>query len=337
MYKSFYTKILLFNVFLDDQSPLGSFDINHEEQESYSDAIDNSSDLDDKEHDDSGSRSPLQTSCNSTLKSCFKEDLRNTALKHEVSHSFLNDLLKILRKHDCFQNLPLDARTLLQTPAGKTNVITMAPGLFYHFGLKNQIENELMKWEKRQNLELFQKLLLSINIDGLPLFKSSNVQVWPILGRIRNLESQVFIISIYQGEKKPNDVNAFLYEFVVECSDLINNGLHFNGKVYEVLLDSLICDAPAKAFVCQTKGHTGYSSCTKCTVEGVYEKNRLSFPDINAKKRTGKDFVNREDEEYHIGYSIIQEIPKFDIVKNTPLDYMHLICLSVIKKLIKDL
>lgn len=43
------------------------------------------------------------------------------------------------------------------------------------------------------------KLTVHVNVDGLPLSKSSNMQLWPILGRITELpKTNVFIIGIYQ-------------------------------------------------------------------------------------------------------------------------------------------
>lgn len=42
------------------------------------------------------------------------------AIKHQIPHIVLNDLLKNLRKSSQFSNLPKDARTLLKTPTTTT-------------------------------------------------------------------------------------------------------------------------------------------------------------------------------------------------------------------------
>jgi len=60
----------------------------------------------------------------------------------------------------------------------------------------------------------------------------------------------------------------------------------------------------------------------------------MCFPEINAQLRTDADFRLRKDENYHVGYSIFLEIPNFNLVNNVPLDYMHLICLGVMRKLL---
>jgi len=55
-----------------------------------------------------------------------------------------------------------------------------------------------------------------INIDGLSITKSSNSQVWPILGSIYEY-NHVFIIGIYfDKEHKPASSNEFLHGFVQE-------------------------------------------------------------------------------------------------------------------------
>ncbi|XP_054259814.1 uncharacterized protein LOC128984508 [Macrosteles quadrilineatus] len=36
-------------------------------------------------------------------------------------------------------------------------------------------------------------------------------------------------------------------------------------------------------------------------------------------------------EEYHVGQSILVDIPQFGAVRDLPLDYMHLVCLGVVK------
>jgi len=97
----------------------------------------------------------------------------------------------------------------------------------------------------------------------------------------------------------------------------------------------LICaDAPAKSFILNVKGHTGYSSCTKCWDEGEYYERRICFSDKAGKERTDLEFFLKSDDNYHLGASALDEIPLLGLVTNVPLDYLHLICLGVVKKLI---
>lgn len=55
----------------------------------------------------------------------------------------------------------------------------------------------------------------------------------------------------------------------------------------------------AKAFVLGVKGHSGYSSCTKCTTEKEYIGTRLCFPQIDASLRSDDDFIQKIDDNYH--------------------------------------
>jgi hypothetical protein len=65
-------------------------------------------------------------------------------------------------------------------------------GQYIYFGVEAGIHQILSKYPfaaaKLTAIELV------LNVDGLPLFKSSNGQFWPILGRFGNLE--VFVISL---------------------------------------------------------------------------------------------------------------------------------------------
>lgn len=97
---------------------------------------------------------------------------------------------------------------------------------------------------------------------------------------------------------------------------------------------AFICDTPAKCSVTGTKGHTGYFGCSKCTQEGVFENNRMTFPETNATERTNKSFRERHDEEHHKYTTPIEELEQIDMVKQFPIDYLHNICLGVTKKMI---
>ena len=49
---------------------------------------------------------------------------------------------------------------------------------------------------------------LTFNIDGVPLYKSNNMQLLPILCSVDNLEP--FIVALFYGNSKPNSVNEYL-------------------------------------------------------------------------------------------------------------------------------
>lgn len=259
----------------------------------------------------------------------FNELLATWATKERISHTSLRSLLKVLKTHPCHIDLPNDPRTLLNTPRSM-QIKEINFGHYWHYGLKKGIVNILNNLEQYQN----NKIELMIGIDGLPISKSSGSQLWPILGKILDF-NKVFIIGIYHGcSKKPEFASEFLEDFVNESKDLIENGLENNAKIYKCCIKFICSDAPAKSFILGVKGHTGYSSCTKCWDVGKYIKTRICFSDIPSRKRTDEEFICKSDEEYHLRTSILEQIPQLGLVTNVPLDYLHLVLLGNMKKLI---
>ncbi|VDP67828.1 unnamed protein product [Schistosoma curassoni] len=70
----------------------------------------------------------------------------------------------------------------------------------------------------------FTGLKLQWNYDGPSLFKSSNQQLWPILGHITtSLVNNVFIVGIYGGEVKPSDFNDISAAPMTELRELLTD------------------------------------------------------------------------------------------------------------------
>ncbi len=116
--------------------------------------------------------------------SSLNDDLATWATEHKITHVALNSLLSLLRKQDL--NLPKDARTLLGTVrSNRTEVQNKAGGQYYHFGLLESISGVL--YSNMDILRNMSNLKLQVSIDGLPLYKSSATQFWPILGTVQNL------------------------------------------------------------------------------------------------------------------------------------------------------
>lgn len=247
-------------------------------------------------------------------------------VKHNISRSALTDLLHILVSYH--PELPLDSRTLLETPVS-TEIISLNTGEFCYIGL----ENALKKVLRYINCQLFQKLEICFNVDGIPLFRSSREQLWPILGQIKNFECRPFVVALFSGKSKPKPINQYLNNFVIELNNLLQNGFCFNGKFFEIKVHSFVCDAPARAFLKCIKSHTGYSCCEKCTEGGQYYKNKIVLLNTNAQKRTNELFRKQDDIEHHLGETPLLKLP-IDLIKCFPIDYMHNICLGIMRKLL---
>lgn len=249
------------------------------------------------------------------------------AIDHNITQVALTDLLKILKPEH--PELPVDARSLLKT-CRESKTIKIDPGEYFHFGLENCVHTLLQACVQDKLLDSIEIL---VNVDGLPLFKSSGSTFYPILVSLYGYKNVNFA-GLYYGNSKPHNANSFLREFVDEAKFLTENGTTFQGKRLGFKIKGFICDAPAKTFISFTTGHSGYNSCTKCYIEGHYI-NSVCFPETaNLKLRSDLDFRSKIQPEHHTGTSILEEIPNLDMIRCFPLDYMHLICLGVVKKLI---
>lgn len=208
----------------------------------------------------------------------FKDKLAMWAIEHKTCHTALNDLLNLLQDVPYNLSLPKDARTLLCTQR-QLNIYHMPPGNFFYFGLQSQIEKRL-RFFNLSNIN--STLEVAVNIDRLPLAKSSSSQLYPILCRIKNIvgtfSTEVFPVGIYHGYDKPGDSNTLLRHFVDEFKLLSTNGFFFENIDFKLKLTMLLCDASAKSFVFCTKGHAGYYSCSKCHEEGDYINIQGLFP-----------------------------------------------------------
>lgn len=257
----------------------------------------------------------------------FREKLIVWTDKYKVEQKTLTSLLHLLKSED-HDNLPNDGRTLMNTPRS-TTLYKRSGGYYYHYGLQNGITDKL----KQLNMSITNHVIyINVNIDGLPISKSSKSQLWPILAQIVSTDSVPFLVGAYHGYQKPTSDN-FLQHFVTELKQLSTIGFTYKNNIYYVKIKAVICDSPARSFVTCIKGHNGYFGCSKCTVEGNYKNGRMLFLDQNCRLLTDESFNLRENPEHHTGTSILESIP-LPMVTIFSLDYMHLVYLGQMKKLL---
>lgn len=252
------------------------------------------------------------------------------ASNFQISLSAINALLSILRENN-HSDLPKDGRTLKKTPKTTCKQIQFGnDGACMHFGLENGLKHSIIKYFKIYSDVIF----LQLNCDGASISTSSTSQFWPLLVAIQaDFYSEPFLVGIFHGYSKPKDVNVFLLPFVNDMENIAKNGINVNGKVITVILNTIICDAPAKAYITCTKYHTGYFGCGKCTQEGEWN-GTVIFPEIDSPLRTDESFITMKQEEHHNGESILTQL-KIGMVSNVTIDYMHLVCLGVMKRLLQ--
>jgi len=254
----------------------------------------------------------------------LQSDLAQFMVRSHLTRDHCNALLDILRKHGL--QLPKDSRTLRKTPR-TVEVESKCGGQYVYFGLKKAL----------QMVEPDDEYKINVNVDGVPLYKSSSTQFWPILCQINS--SKPVIVALFMGPCKPDSVSEYLSDFVQEMTELQSCGFATDAQLQTVpvVLRAVICDAPARAFLKNIKAHNSLHGCERCTALGMSVNSRTTFSShdcFQAEKRTHDKFVNLD----YIGSHQSGPTPLAGVLSNCiqscTLDYMHLVCLGVVRRMI---
>lgn len=167
----------------------------------------------------------------------FKKFLANWTVTECISHSSLRLLLKGIKQYTC-QNcsfdIPTDPRNLVNTPRN-TDTDVCGNGYYYHFGLTKSILNAISSISRN-----ITNIKISINIDGLPLSKSSQRQFWDLQLILKNFSSSAFIMAQKNQLIQINFLkNLWMKQNYVLCKE----GIIINNKNIPCIIDSIICDA----------------------------------------------------------------------------------------------
>lgn len=266
----------------------------------------------------------------------MKNKIAQWALQHNIPRNALTDLLKILSP---YHSLPLDSRTLMETKScigiKPMKDIYGGNGDYVYHGLQSQIIKilEIAPEVVTEN----DVIELMFNVDGIPLFRSSLKQFWPVLCAVTvgGNVSKPFVVSIYCGSSKPATPDLLLTDLVNELITITEAGITFCGRHLCVRIKGFICDAPARAFIKCTKGHTAYYGCERCEQKGARIDNKIVFPEMNAKKRSDDAFVSQEQEQHHKPGVLSPLLPlKIGLISQVPLEYMHLLCLGAMRRML---
>lgn len=260
----------------------------------------------------------------------FQSELCDIVLEGHLTQKITNKLLRLLKNHG-HDDLPNDRRTLLKTTRNTSlKLQANSNGKYYHFGLETCIRYLVSRYFET----IPDELKINISVDGVPLAKSSKSQFWPIMiSVVSNCYTEPKIVGIYHGFSKPSNVNEYLRPLVDDYHECRRLGVNISGHLVQISINAVICDAPARSFVTGTKQHNAYFGCPKCIQEGDFLNNRMTFPETDSLPRTDDSFRRRLNPEHHKCYSCIEELLD-DIILRVPVDYMHCICLGIVRRIL---
>jgi len=263
----------------------------------------------------------------------LQKELARWLVLNRITREAGNGLLAVLRRHG-HQELPKDSRALKNTPR-KITVIDMCGGQYIYLGLKRALH--MVSCSKLTSE--FCDLDIQIAVDGLPLFKSSPTQFWPIMCSVSH--GKPTLVALFVGKTKPDSLDEFVSDLVTELCELKETGFQCScsdsSRQVSVKLHSFICDAPARAFLKNIKGHTSLHACERCEAVGVSVNSRTTFNSpacFMAEKRSRDKFNNLKYKGTHQSGTTPLMNCCDNLVSIFPLDYMHLICLGVVKRML---
>ncbi|CAG9790480.1 unnamed protein product [Diatraea saccharalis] len=265
--------------------------------------------------------------------SSFRENIRRWAIEKNINQTALKDLAKIMNGL-IPKILPMDPRTIVKTPI-IANIKKIEGGEYWHNGITHNLILLLENWT-----DVPDSISLNLNFDGLPIFKSSKNEFWPILCNIsENTNIKPLVIGIYYGIGKPKNLTTYLEDFIAEVNHLLDEGITLSQnceKKITIKIRCFVCDSPARAFIKGVCNFNGKHGCMKCVTVGEYSHNShtVTFPDTICSERTNDGFRNKLYGAHHKNDSPLLNLP-IDMVKDFPVgDSLHLIDLGIMKRLL---
>lgn len=143
-----------------------------------SDVTDNDQNTGDDHGNSLGNKSPIEG-----FEDTVKQSMIQWVAQCNIPRCHVSNLLKRLHHDAQLTFLPLDARTLLSSKREKLDLVDIPPGKYYHFSVENGLVDMLTEMDKRGK-DIPNELKLLVNVDGIPLSKSSSSEFWPILVKV---------------------------------------------------------------------------------------------------------------------------------------------------------
>jgi hypothetical protein len=185
--------------------------------------------------------------------------------------------------------------------------------------------------------------LLNINVDGIPLFDDSRkYHAYPILLMLCVDPEKIICVGVYLSEtgesNKMPHVDEFLEKFIKEMKQMIDEGCMLPQGNVSIQINAFLCDAPVRSDLLRIVNHNSYNSCERCYQKGTYAGGHVILNDTTAKLRTDEEFLLKTDLNHHKPgpLPLINELG-VGFVTSFALDYMHLVCIGVMKRILTRL
>lgn len=184
------------------------------------------------------------------------------------------------------------------------------------------------------------------NCDGIPLFRSSKYQIWPIQCQVIELEprerkANICIPCLWFGEKKPYML-TFLKPFVDELSILQKDGIKWKDSAnieHTSKVFALICssDSVARPLLRNTKQFNGFYGCDFCYhVGGGPYTNKDPVPKLRTEVEHFDHALAATLEKTVMGVkgpSPLMRLENFQMINGFVPEYQHSVCLGVTRQL----
>ncbi|XP_060607195.1 uncharacterized protein LOC132759444 [Ruditapes philippinarum] len=203
------------------------------------------------------------------------------------------------------------------------------------------------------------QLTCILNTDGVNLYKSSKVELWPVYLAINELHAShrfsrenILLIALWQGKGKP-PFKIYFEQIIEEINTLTEKGLQMdcgeeNWNVYMNVI-GITLDLPAKAGVLNMTQFNGLEACITCEEPGLvvrqgrghsrcypYRPTSSRFPErsVEGVLESMESATVRNRQKGFKGMSGIARLLKFELVYGIVPDYMHCVLLGIVKTIL---
>ncbi|XP_064474212.1 uncharacterized protein LOC135388539 isoform X2 [Ornithodoros turicata] len=194
---------------------------------------------------------------------------------------------------------------------------------------------------------------LTFNTDGVQLFESSQFSIWPITVQVNELPFKERLLhpavaGLWFGKTKPN-FKAFFHPFVKTMNRLSTQGFKWSNAEGEVTTKVFpgpcTVDSVARAPLVNMHQFNGRFGCLWCFHEGeviakgrghtrvypITDREHAIRTSASVYKDATKARQRNEPTRGILGPSVLFLLSYFDICKGVVVDYMHTVCLGVVK------